>query len=272
MTYQQEYNQFIQLHKTYEVKNMQIILKEFRKIFKDIKFDNLTPENSRYVIALNINPEGLKKALYRIYYTTGRKYGNIVARQIRADNPIEQKRFKPLPFFNTLFNNFIVDYFKAKAGEWISLLTDSMVDEVQKVIVLSQSLNETVEQMRDRIHSTVNKPDFYKWQALRIARTETTFAMNKAKELSGQASGILMEKVWLGKNDGRERPSHILMNEKKVEQNGMFELSSGVKLKFPGDRDGIGRAKDMAKELINCRCSYGYEAKRDENGRLIFVD
>lgn len=272
MTHQQEYDRFIQLHRIYEVKNMQVILKEFRKIFKAINFDNLTPENARFVILLNLDTEGLEKALYRIYYTTGIKYGNIVSRQIRSDNPIEQKRFKPLPFFNTLFQQFLTDYFKAKGGENISLLTDTMVDEIQKVIVLSTELNETVEQMRDRIYKTVNKPDFYKWQAMRIARTETTFAMNKAKELSGQASGLIMEKVWLGKNDGRERPSHIAMNGKKVEQNAMFELSSGVKLKFPGDRDGIGRVKDMKKEVINCRCTYGYEAKRDENGRLFFVD
>jgi hypothetical protein len=42
-----------------------------------------------------------------------------------------------------------------------------------------------------------------------------------------------------------------------------FDARSGVYLDFPGDPDAPG------KDTINCRCTHGYEAKRDANGRLI---
>lgn len=262
----ESYSSFIQHHNAYEAKALKILLKEFRKILKSINYNNLTFDNAEALITLNIKEGDLQKALYKVHYTIGKSYGNFIARQLRADNPIQEKKWKPLPLFSDAFQQFLIAFYLRNGGELIKTLTETLVAQVVREIRNSTYENETVIQMRDRIFKTVNKPNFYKWQAMRIARTETTFAMNSAKEIAGEVSGVVLEKIWLGKNDGRERPSHIAMNNKTVGQNEMFNVG-GVQMKYPGDKEN-----GTAAETINCRCTFGYKAKRDENGRLIFTD
>ena len=124
--------------------------------------------------------------------------------------------------------------------------------------------------MRDRIFKTVNKPNFYKWQALRIARTETTFAMNSAAMVSSDVSGVVMEKVWYTYRDSKVRDSHRAMEGKSIPSNDLYELPSGVKMRFPGDKAATGG--NVAGDLVNCRCAVSHRAKRDVNGNLIFTD
>lgn len=261
-----EYDTYIQHFNAYETKALKLLIAEFRKQLKTINFNNLTFENAEYVIVLNFDEESLRKILYKVHYTIGKAYGTFMAKQLRKDNPVQLKKWKPLPFFNEAFQQFLIQYYSKYGGKLIKTLSQTMTESVVSEIKNGTYENETVEEMRDRIYKTVNKRDFYLWQAMRIARTETGFAMNSAKEIAGQTSGVLMQKVWIGRNDGRERASHVRANGQKVDQNEMFSVG-GVKMKHPGDREN-----GTAAETINCRCTFGYEAKRDENGRLIFTD
>lgn len=253
---------FLKLHSTYERKALRMLLKEFQALGKRIPYDVLTKDNAEAVIKLTLNEAGLEKALFKIHLTIGKSYGNLEARRYRK----EIKKFKPLPLFNEAFQLFLINYYKEFGGENIVLLTETYVQSVVAEIIKGTAENETVIQMRDRIFKTVNKPNFYKWQALRIARTETTFAMNQAAQISGEVSGVVMEKVWIAAIDGRERESHRNVNGQAVPLDGFFNVG-GEKMAFPGDR----RNGASAKNVVNCRCASGNRAKRDANGQLIFI-
>lgn len=255
---------FAKLHNTYERKALRMLLKEFQALGKKIPYEVLTPENAEGLIQLTLNEAGLEKALFKIYMVIGKSYGNLEARRYRKFR--EQKKFKPLPLFNEAFQLFIINYFKEFGGENITLLSETYIQAVVNEIIKGAAENETVVQMRDRIFKTVNKPNFYKWQALRIARTETTFAMNQAAQISGEVSGVVMEKVWITAIDGRERESHRNVSGQAVPLDGFFDVG-GEKMKFPGDR--LNGAS--AGNLVNCRCASGNRAKRDANGELIFI-
>lgn len=269
MNIEKEYNYFASQHAKYEKKSLSILLKELKVIFKNIPFRSLNfdEQNTYNTVLLNINQEEFQKVLYKINYTTGISHGNEFSRRLRKENPIQLKRWNPLPFFSQEFQQFLLNYYREYGGRNIMLLSETIAETVVNEIKLGTIQGETVEQMRDRIYKTVNRSDFYKWQALRIARTETTFAMNAANEISGEVSGVILEKVWIGRNDGRERATHLANNGKRIGQNELFTVGNS-KMKYPGD--GTNGAE--AKELIQCRCTFGYEPKRDENGRLIFTD
>lgn len=262
----QVYNSYIQHFNAYEAKALKLIVSEFRKQLKVLKFDNLTFDNAKYVIVINFDEESLRSTLYKVHYTIGKAYGTFIAKQLRKDNPVQLKKWKPLPFFNEAFQQFLIQYYVRFGGTLIRSLSETMTASVVAEISKGTYENETIEEMRDRIYRTVNNKDFYLWQAMRIARTETGFAMNSAKDIAGEVSGVLMQKVWIGRNDGRERASHVHANGQKVDQNKMFSVG-GIKMKYPGDREN-----GTARETVNCRCTFGYEAKRDENGGLIFTD
>ncbi|MDV3982805.1 hypothetical protein CMT48_17195 [Elizabethkingia anophelis] len=239
-----------------------MILKEFRKLLKGIPFDNITMENAKYVILLNINEESLRNVIQKVYLTIGLQYGKMVEKAIRK----EEKAFRPYGLFSRSFQFFIHNYFLNEGGLLIKTLSQSMATQVMVEMSKGAERGETVRQMQNRIYKEVNKPNFYRWQAMRIARTETTFAMNAAKEIAVDESGLVVEKVWVHGHPKQSRVDHLAMDGRTVAGNENFKLPSGVEMKYPGDKAG------GPKECINCTCTFSYKPKRDENGRLIFKD
>lgn len=261
--------QFDILHAKYEAKAYRVLIKEFRKIFKTIPFDNFSIDHARTILELNVNAERLLPILTKIWLTTGLQYGGLVVKSIQKE---EQKRSKPYGLFSEEFQRRILDYANGRGGELIVTLSKTMVNDIMKEWEKIIQGHGTIEDFRKRIEETVKNNHFYGYQSLRIARTETTYAMNGGQYTALETSGVVADYLWITRMDGRERASHIYMNGKKTSENGMFVLQNQVQLRYPGDRDGIGPDKLIASECINCRCTYRYKARRDANGRLIFRD
>ncbi|MDV3661650.1 hypothetical protein CMU70_14440 [Elizabethkingia anophelis] len=253
---------FLALHGNYEKKAFRIILKEFRKLLKGIPFDNITMENAKYVILLNINEESLRNVMQKVYLTIGLQYGRMVEKAIRK----EEKAFRPYGLFSRAFQFFVYNFFRNEGGFMIRSLTETMATQVMNEMSKGIEQGETLKQMQERVRKTVNKPDFYRWQAMRIARTETTTAMNAAKEMAVDESGLVVEKIWVHGHPKQSRVDHLAMDGRTVAGNENFKLPSGVEMKYPGDKSG------GVSETINCTCTFSYKPKRDENGRLIFKD
>lgn len=265
MTGNKLHEHFLRLHTAYEKKAVQILIREFRKIGRKILFDNLTPDNARYLIALNLSTDDIKNALFRIHWTIGQSYGNLEMQRAKREEAeiLQEKRAPSYPLFNQAFRRFLLAYYATQGGEFISLLTDTYIESVVKEIRKAEFEGETLIQMRNRIQRTVNSPTFYKWQALRIARTETTFAMNAAKDHVPRNPRLTYDKVWSTAIDGRERESHRIANGQIVPIDEPFQVGDH-QMQRPGDRTNAS-----AREVINCRCSFHRIVRRDENGRII---
>lgn len=261
--------QFAILHASYEKKALSMLLKEFRLLFKNIKYDNLSFDEriTEAVILMNFNEEALLKILYKIHYTVGLSFGRLKSREFRKENPVQIKAYRPLANFDNDFKEYLLEYFRIYGGRQIKTISQTAVKAVIIELRKSAKLGETEEQMRDRLLKRVNKKDFYDWQAQRIARTETTIAMNAAHEVAMIGTGATMDKVWKTRMDGRERNSHYAANKQQIAQDKLF-LVGGFNMKFPGDRTNGA----PAREIVNCRCRLEYKPKRDPNGRLQFND
>lgn len=269
MNDEQFLNEFSKAHSKYESMALLILIQELRKMFKRINFNNLSFDDAlnSAIIQLAVNPLELKKILYKIDYTIGIDWGTKQGKKLAQEITLEIANGSKYPFYSTQFRDKVIDYYNQYGGQNIKSISETMVKSVVEEIKAGTYQLETIEQMAERIEKTVNNPKFYKWQALRIARTETTFAMNAASEMVGEVSGLVMTKRWIARRDGRERISHGESNGQVVLQNELFTVG-GQKLKFPGD----GSNGATASNLVNCRCAIAYEPKRDGNGRLIFTD
>lgn len=107
--------------------------------------------------------------------------------------------------------------------------------------------------------------------AVRIARTETTGVMGRARQDSishAENHGLELEKEWIATLDDRTRDSHDDIHGEVVPVDEPF--SNG--LQYPGDQSG------PAEEVINCRCVMttrlkGYKTPgaelRAESGKVI---
>lgn len=113
----------------------------------------------------------------------------------------------------------------------------------------------------DKAVKELEDSDITKRRARMIVRTETVKAANFTQLSAADMEDYEMEKQWIAVEDNRTRRSHSHagVDGERVDLDQPF--SNG--LMFPGDPKGD------AAEVINCRCTLGYFAKRDLNGKLI---
>lgn len=186
-----------------------------------------------------IQTDYLKEVLIERFEKNGLRYGNYFYNTME-----EEKRFNPV--FSAAWSRYVINEYGAKIGTKMKLLRGTIADQVSKEVLKNiESGADIVTDLTTEIEKVVNSQSFYRWQAERIARTETTTAMNTATQVAAEATGLDYQKQWLSASDGNERPSHAILNGETVEKDETF--SNG--LKYAGDPNG------PASEVINCRCT-----------------
>ncbi len=93
-----EYESYLLHYDAYTAKALKLLIPEYKKQLKRIPFDNLTFNSSPVLIAANFDQESLREVLFKIHYTIGMAYGLYNAKLLRKENPIQEKKWKPLPF------------------------------------------------------------------------------------------------------------------------------------------------------------------------------
>tara|TARA_R110002167_G_scaffold284737_2_gene489898 strand:+ start:25299 stop:26096 length:798 start_codon:yes stop_codon:yes gene_type:complete len=254
---------WLKLHRSYEKKAFAIFRKGLRDAAKRIPFDNLDALNYKASIQFNVGEEEIKNAYLKTYTTIGILYGNRVGRGINRDI----KAFT-LDSFADAYKRFLQQWLFNNAGLRIQTVRQSLIDYLIKEIANGMDEGLTIREVAARLEKLVNSRNFYRWQALRIARTETTASANYGASVAAEQSDYVLEKVWISSHDARTRRrpddkyDHYVMEGVVTDEKGVFEVQ-GDFLRFPGDPIG------NSANTINCRCSVAIRPKRDSNGRLI---
>ena len=251
--------------KQYEKQAYKEIHKTFAKWGVNIPFSIMTEANYEALVDVVMTDEPMIMTYEKIYTDIGLVHGKRVGVTINK----ELKFFKPNDF-DALFLRNIRNYLLTTDLELRLFSIESTYADSIKLL-LSKRLEEgkTIREASAEVQALVRSNDFYRWQALRIARTESTTVANYAATQANQVTDYVMEKVWISARDGRTRRSppdkydHVYLDGKTVEPNDDFITETGQKLAYPGDPKGA------AGDIINCRCAVAYRAKRDSEGNLI---
>lgn len=247
------------LQPLYERKSYRIVQKHIKMILNGIPVDNVTLSNYELIIALNISNEQIYKMFVEIYKTIGLNYGNRINDELEKTKKV-----------NVLFNEYllrqILVFLSNDGGVKITSVRDTLINDLIKSIKETIGENATIIDLQNAIYALIRKSQtFYKWQALRIARTETTSASNFAAFETAKQSDLVLDKVWISVQDDRTRLNpfdHLDMNNVKQELEKPFFVG-GENIQYPGD------TKASAGNVINCRCSVSFVPKRDADGMLI---
>lgn len=119
---------------------------------------------------------------------------------------------------------------------------------------------ESINDIAKRIKGTIESNDLA--PAIRIARTETTYAQNSARQSVGEYGkkhGFNILKQWVATSDGRTRDEHSDADGQFVPVDEPFEVG-GEELMFPGDFS-LGAS---AWNTVNCRCTVVYIIDKGE--------
>jgi len=260
--------QWMRWHFGYEKHTRIIFQRLFKEIAISIPLDVLTEDNYKIIVNNSVNLDEFFKTYNNVYKYVGLIQGERTGKQINYQiNKIENKDFS-LDTFIALFERNILRYIIDFGGVRIRSVRREYVSFINEIIARGLNDNQTMSEITTGLDRLFRSRKWYRWQSMRISRTETTTAANYAATLASESSNTVMEKVWISSQDNRTRRppnspfDHYDMNGVKVELKETFNVS-GERLLYPGDPKG------SAGNVINCRCSVAQLPKRDNNGKVI---
>ena len=228
-----------------EVQAYRIVRRDVLKIVNSIPFNNMTIGTYTALVNSNVTESQIKKMYFEIYNTL-----------------VKPQYKRSLIKAEIDFETIIVNWLNSNAGLRIVSVHQTLIDSIIAVIADGYANNLSVAEITRNLQ---NRFGWYKAQALRIARTETTTATNYATGLATENSKYELEKTWISVQDNRTRRppksmfDHLDMNGVKVDANKPFFVG-GEEIMYPGDPSG------MSGNIINCRCKVVYTIKEDEDG------
>ena len=248
---------WIKQQRIYERKAYRIVQKHVKQIVSNVPVNNANLSSWEALFYFNIKEEQIKAMFEEIYKTIGLDYGN------KVNNSLE-KITKTNVFFNEELLKKILLFLSNNGGEKITSVKNTLIETIVQSIKDKLEENATVIDLQNAIYFVVTRSQtYFKWQALRIARTETTAASGLAAIESARQSNLVLQKKWIAVKDDRTRHDHVYLNDKQVDLEEPFTTQTGVKIMYAGDPQA------PANEVINCRCTISFVPKRDENGMLI---
>jgi len=157
-----------------------------------------------------------------------------------------------------------MEWVHTNLGKRIVEVNEYTIELIQNLVSDALYKNYSVSQMRAYLERKLNSPSFTRVRSLRIARTETTTAANHGAFQVSEESDLVLDKEWISVMDDRTRHDHLVENGQTAPRDENFKMADGSLMMFPGDPKG------SAKQVINCRCTYSFVPRRDNNGMLIF--
>ena len=259
---------WLKYHNSYEKRAYNLLRKTFKKWNNQITNAEFTEENIKAQLANITKFEDMFTTYQMIYFNIGRLHGQRVGKYINT----ELKAFTMADFM-LLFERNLPMFLRQYGITRIQLVHSTYLEDIFKLFDDRLRDGKTLRETTNEVFSMMRSPRFYRWQAERIARTETTAAANYAAVQSGAVSGFVMQKNWISALDARTRRmpeshfDHYKMNGTKVglKEDFIFNPKSLYTdaLSYPGDPKG------QAGNVINCRCTIAIVPARDKNGRLI---
>lgn len=230
-----------------EVQSYRIVRRNVLKIVNNIPFGNMSKVTYTALITANVTESQIKEMYKEIYINLIKPQYKRIERTLKAEID---------------FETIIANWLNTNAGIRIVSVHQTLIESIIKVIADGYDNNLSV---ADITRNLQNRFGWYKAQALRIARTETTTATNYATTLAGESSQYQTQKTWISAQDNRTRRppkshfDHLDMNGQVVDGDKPFFVG-GEELMFPGAPNGT------SGNIINCRCKVVFTLKEDADG------
>lgn len=259
--------QWLRRHAIYERSARIIFQRAFKSIANDIPFSKITTGTYEDYIISHVSEEKIVEAYKIVYLNIGLNHGKRVGREINKQ--INQKDFT-LDGFISEFEKNITRWLIDNGAQRIKTVRSSYISYIKELIARGLAEDKTISQIATDMQKLIKSRRFYRWQSLRIARTETTTAANYAASIVGENAGVIMDKVWISALDVRTRRKpedkfdHYDMNQVRTPLKDTFNVS-GEKLLYPGD------PKASVGNIVNCRCTIAQVVRRDSSGNIIRV-
>ena len=217
-----------------------------------------------------ISDKAIKKTIQKLHLAMGVKMAQISSKVVKRSVKGHYEALEVKSAETDLFSYTILQYLQTQGLDQLAAdITQTTKDQIRRYLVQSAEKNYTLPETIALLR-TAGITDY---RAELIARTETGRAANIGSMVGATSTGLVTIKEWIAAKDNRTRRiprdqfDHLNMDGTKIPMDATFKLQNkkgGFDLMLhPCDSSG------SAADVCNCRCTLGYEAQRDKNGKLL---
>jgi HK97 family phage portal protein len=195
-----------------------------------------------------------KKILTAVDLMVIEDFGQLLFNQLKCEAAVlEIKAPLDTDGFN-VFDKAVQDWIAANVAKKVVQVTDTTKEAIRELIKEGEAEGESIPQLAARI-DTLYLEQIIPNRSTVIARTEVISASNAGNRFAAKQTDLPLEKEWIATRDKRTRDTHNAVDGQTREMDEHYDVG-GAKMLFPGDPSG------PAKEVIQCRCTEGYNVKK----------
>jgi len=220
-----------------------------------------------------ISDKAIKKTIQKLHLAMGVKMAQISSKVVKRSVKGHYEALEVKSAETDLFSYTILQYLQTQGLDQLaSDITYTTKEQIRRFMIQSAEQNLTISETIVLLRSA----GITDYRAELIARTETGRAANIGSMVGATSTGLVTMKEWIAAKDNRTRRiprdqfDHYNMDGKKLPIDETFKLQNkkgGFDLMLhPCDSSG------SAGDVCNCRCTLGYEAQRDKNGKLLKLE
>jgi len=220
-----------------------------------------------------ISDKAIKKTIQKLHLAMGVKMAQISSKVVKRSVKGHYEALEVKSAETDLFSYTILQYLQTQGLDQLaSDITQTTKDQIRRYLIQSAEQNLTLPESI----ALLRNAGITDYRAELIARTETGRAANIGSMVGATSTGLVTIKEWIAAKDNRTRRiprdqfDHYNMDGKKLPIDETFKLQNkkgGFDLMLhPCDSSG------SAGDVCNCRCTLGYEAQRDKNGKLLKLE
>ena len=217
-----------------------------------------------------ISDKAIKKTIQKLHLAMGVKMAQISSKVVKRSVKGHYEALEVKSAETDLFSYTILQYLQTQGLDQLaSDITNTTKDQIRRYLIQSAEQNLTLPETIVLLRGA----GITDYRAELIARTETGRAANIGSMVGATSTGLVTVKEWIAAKDNRTRRiprdqfDHLNMDGTKIPMDATFKLQNkkgGFDLMLhPCDSSG------SAGDVCNCRCTLGYEAQRDKNGKLL---
>ena len=217
-----------------------------------------------------ISDKAIKKTIQKLHLAMGVKMAQISSKVVKRSVKGHYEALEVKSAETDLFSYTILQYLQTQGLDQLAAdITNTTKDQIRRYLVQSAEQNLTLPETIVLLRGA----GITDYRAELIARTETGRAANIGSMVGATSTGLVTMKEWIAAKDNRTRRiprdqfDHLNMDGTKIPMDATFKLQNkkgGFDLMLhPCDSSG------SAGDVCNCRCTLGYEAQRDKNGKLL---
>ena len=217
-----------------------------------------------------ISDKAIKKTIQKLHLAMGVKMAQISSKVVKRSVKGHYEALEVKSAETDLFSYTILQYLQTQGLDQLAYdITNTTKDQIRRYLVQSAEQNLTLPETIVLLRGA----GITDYRAELIARTETGRAANIGSMVGATSTGLVTVKEWIAAKDNRTRRiprdqfDHLNMDGTKIPMDATFKLQNKKGgfdfMLHPCDSSG------SAGDVCNCRCTLGYEAQRDKNGKLL---